>query len=123
MKILVLDVGTSSMRGILYNCGGTKLLEEASPYCAKYLPGGQVQQDVAEWENAMWQILRSAAERAKANGWTIDAVSMTAQRSSVIAADEKMHPLCDGVVYIVRPMYCKLSHGRNSRKGRHGQGA
>ncbi|MCA5960552.1 hypothetical protein LC724_09055 [Blautia sp. RD014234] len=51
--------------------------------------GGQVQQDVAEWENAMWQILRSAAERAKANGWTIDAVSMTAQRSSVIAADEK----------------------------------
>ena len=58
MKILVLDVGTSSMRGILYNCGGTKLLEEASPYCAKYLPGGQVQQDVAEWENAMWQILR-----------------------------------------------------------------
>ena len=89
MKILVLDVGTSSMRGILYNCGGTKLLEEASPYCAKYLPGGQVQQDVAEWENAMWQILRSAAERAKANGWTIDAVSMTAQRSSVIAADGK----------------------------------
>ena len=99
MKILVLDVGTSSMRGILYNCGGTKLLEEASPYCAKYLPGGQVQQDVAEWENAMWQILRSAAERAKANGWTIDAVSMTAQRSSVIAADEKMHPLQPAIMW------------------------
>lgn len=98
-NILVLDVGTSSMRGILYAFDGKRLATEQLPYRATYLANGWVEQNVSDWENSMLQILRSISEKAESNGWKIDGIALTAQRSSVIAVDKEIRPLQPAIMW------------------------
>lgn len=99
MNILVLDVGTSSMRGILYSAEGIELASEHCKYRAEYLENGWVEQDPGDWENAMYDILRSIAEKAEGENIRIDCISVTAQRSSVIPVDRSIWPLCRAVMW------------------------
>ena len=44
MNILVIDVGTSSMRGILFSHDGNELVEHQKTYKATYMKNGWVEQ-------------------------------------------------------------------------------
>ena len=52
MNVLVIDVGTSSMRGILFEHQGKCLTEKQEFYQATYLENSWVEQNPADWENA-----------------------------------------------------------------------
>lgn len=99
MNILVLDVGTSSMRGVLLTHEGEELAKKQCLYSVTYMENGWVEQDPADWENALYDIVREVAAQAEKNSWPIDAVTMTAQRSSVIPMDASMHPLCNAIMW------------------------
>ncbi len=146
MNILVIDVGTSSMRGILLSHKGEELTKkqcfykasykvggrvEQSPsdwegalymivkeisaillshkgeeltkkqcfYKASYKVGGRVEQSPSDWEGALYMIVKEISAKVLEEGWKIDAISITAQRSSVIPMDVHLRPLSDAIMW------------------------
>lgn len=99
MNILVLDVGTSSMRGVLLTHDGTELTEKQYFYSVSYMENSWVEQNPSDWENALYDIMKDVSAEAEENGWRIDAVTMTSQRSSVIPVDKSMRPLCNAIMW------------------------
>ena len=59
MGIAVLDIGTSSMRGILYDDQGNKLFTEQTGYSPVYLPGDRVEQAPGDWKEAMEKVMKA----------------------------------------------------------------
>ena len=57
MNILVLDVGTSSMRGILFTHEGKLLTEKQILYSVSYLENSWAEQETSDWENALYDII------------------------------------------------------------------
>ena len=99
MNVLVIDVGTSSMRGILFDHCGYCLSEEQRQYQAEYLEDSRVEQDPEQWVDALYSIVKKTAQRAKKERNTIDAVVLTSQRSSVIPVDREIKPLCHAIMW------------------------
>lgn len=99
MNILVIDVGTSSMRGILFTHTGQLLTEKQIFYSVSYLENSWAEQEASDWENALYEIIKTVAGEADKNQWNIDAVTITSQRSSVIPVDMSIHPLCSAIMW------------------------
>lgn len=99
MNILVIDVGTSSMRGILLTHQGQELCEKQCLYSVTYMENSWVEQSASDWENALYDIFKDVCLKAKENNWTIDAITMTSQRSSVIPVDSNIRPLCNAIMW------------------------
>lgn len=99
MNILVIDVGTSSMRGILFDHHGQSLSEKQEFYHVTYMENSWVEQNPADWENALYSILKQTALETKIKNQKIDAISITSQRSSVIPVDHNIHPLCNAIMW------------------------
>ena len=99
MNVLVIDVGTSSMRGILFNHQGKCLAEKQEFYQATYMDNSWVEQNPADWENALYSIFKQSAAEAENIGEKIDAVSITSQRSSVIPMDRNLRPLGNAIMW------------------------
>ncbi|POP32472.1 hypothetical protein C3B58_11815 [Lactonifactor longoviformis] len=94
MNILVLDIGTTSMRGVMY-CEGKAVLKEVT--CETpciYKKEGIVEQDPNVWLNGVQRICRQIQEE-----FVIDAIAVTAFRSSVIAVDRAGTPLLPGIMW------------------------
>lgn len=81
---LIIDIGTSSMRGILFDQNGKRLNKLQLKYHPTYHKDGGVEQDAHTFYNYCVEICQNAAEFAKQNDIDIRALSMTAQRSSLI---------------------------------------
>ena len=99
MNILVIDVGTSSMRGILFTQDGETLTQRQQLYQVTYGEKGWVWQDASDWENALYGILREITAETEEKGWRVDAIAITSQRSSVIPVDRECKPLCPAIMW------------------------
>lgn len=99
MNILVMDVGTSSMRGILFSYEGKMLSEKQVLYHAIYMENGWVEQNASDWKNALYRIVKETVEKAEENRWKIEAIVITSQRSSVIPMDKSFHPLRNAIMW------------------------
>lgn len=93
MKILVIDVGTSSMRGIVFTDEGCQLDSFQVKYDVKLLENGYIEQDPQDFRKALIEIISSLSHI------DIDAIALTSQRSSVIPVDAKGKPLCDAIMW------------------------
>ncbi len=99
MNILVIDVGTSSMRGILFTHTGKLLTEKQIFYSVSYLENSWAEQEASDWENALYEIIKAIAGEAEQKQWSIDAITITSQRSSVIPVDKNIRPLCSAIMW------------------------
>lgn len=99
MNILVIDVGTSSMRGVVFTHEGQELFCEQVPYRPLYLGNGWVEQPPADWESALCTVLSAAAGASQAGGWPLEGIALTSQRSSVIPVDRDIRPLCRAIMW------------------------
>ena len=99
MNVLVIDVGTSSMRGILFDHEGKCLSEQQEFYQAIYMENSWVEQNPADWENALYSIFKKTVAAAELMGEKIEAVSITSQRSSVIPMDRNLRPLGNAIMW------------------------
>lgn len=99
MNILVIDVGTSSMRGILFTQEGKLLTEKQVFYNVTYMENSWVEQKPSDWENALYEIMKQISKKAKINKWKMDAITITSQRSSVIPVDKSIQPLCNAIMW------------------------
>ncbi len=93
MNFLVLDTGTSSMRGILFTEDGEVLQSEKAVYQVVSGENGRVEQDPEELLDSMTGIIKKIMRRALPKEQTVDAVVLTAQRSSLIPVDREGTPL------------------------------
>ncbi len=99
MNVLVIDVGTSGMRGILFDESGKVLFEKKVSYQVSYLSEGIVEQNPNDWKNALYTVIRQiTVESGKAN-LSIDAIAITSQRSSVFPVDKNISPLANAIMW------------------------
>jgi len=99
MNILVIDVGTSSMRGVVFTHNGRRLFSKQVFYRPRYLKNGWVEQPPDDWESALYTILSVVAEASQIGKWELAGIALTSQRSSVIPVDRGMHPLCNAIMW------------------------
>lgn len=98
MNVLVLDVGTTSMRGILYDQTGAKLSWHQLPCHPQFSDNGWVTEDPKDWSGNTIEIMRHIAGEISADT-TIDVISITSQRSSIIPVDGSGTPLMDTIMW------------------------
>ncbi len=91
--IIVLDTGTTSMRGILFGRGGGNLGMRQVDNAPEYCSDGRVEQDASTWGRALALILSALADTAKAKDVKVEAIALTSQRSSVLPVDKEGIPL------------------------------
>lgn len=95
---LVVDIGTSSMRGILFN----DQFEELDKITIKSLPlyqGDKVEQDVSSWDLGLDDILHFTSEYMQRNGTRLFGVFVTSQRSSLICLDKNGKALMPAIMW------------------------
>lgn len=95
MNILALDVGTTSMRGILYNEQGYILTTESllTPLISDCATG-TIEQNPAVYTDGAERICRAVAER-----FDVDAISVTAFRSAPTLVDREGKALCNFIMW------------------------
>ena len=91
--ILVIDTGSSSMRGILFDSRGSMRFCEQRTYkmrtegkCAEY--------DPADFEHCLITISRAAADWLDQQDASVEALAFTSQRSSILPITSNGKPLC-----------------------------
>lgn len=99
MYILVIDVGTSSIRGVLFGAAGEPLFVHQIPYQPDFLDGGWVEQDPSDWSDTLVEIGQRTATFCREQGIGVDALSLTCQRSSIIPVDERGSPLRRAIMW------------------------
>lgn len=85
MKVfMVIDIGTSSIRGILFDQFGQSLFKKQLKYQPEYHKDGGVVQDAHVFYDYCLTIIQECVQFANNNNFEISAISMTSQRSSLI---------------------------------------
>lgn len=95
-KIIAVDVGTQSLRSVLYDVDGTQRLCAVRPYAPDFSPGNKVEQDTATWDKALKATLSEvAAAMTPQDMADLLCIAVTSQRASVIPMDKAgaaIHP-------------------------------
>jgi sugar (pentulose or hexulose) kinase len=97
--IITVDIGTTSMRAILYDTNGRSLHIDQRENIPQFFNDGRVEQDPMAWQTIIGAVLGSCAQAAAANGITPLGVALTAQRSSVIPVDRDGTPLHPAIMW------------------------
>ena len=115
MNTLIVDIGTSSMRGILFTEQGERLASCQVLYEPVKYPDGRIEQAPGDFSGALRKIASAAAKEAKEQKTAVDAVAVTAQRSAIIPVDRDGKPLMDTIMWQDRRNagICKELEGKN----------
>ncbi|MCU6748376.1 FGGY family carbohydrate kinase [Faecalicatena acetigenes] len=100
MNIAVIDVGTSSIRGILYNNSGKILHMHQIRYQVQYINETFAEKDPEEWKCDLYAIGKNLSEWTNEHHIHIDGLSLTSQRSTVIPVDKNAVPLSQAIMWM-----------------------
>ncbi|MCP3967419.1 MAG: glycerol kinase [Lentisphaerae bacterium] len=99
LNILILDIGGSSMRGVLYDKNGRELVKKQNKYFPEYFPNGNVEQKPDSWKQATIDICRNIADFSRKNNIPINGIGLTAARSSIIPIDKDGKHLSNAIMW------------------------
>ncbi len=91
--IIAVDVGTQSLRAVVFDAKGSILFSAAHDYAPAFYPGNRAEQDPADWEAALRGTLFRAGAYLSQRGLKAECIAVTSQRASVIPVDERGAPL------------------------------
>lgn len=97
--IIALDVGTSSMRAILYGEDGAIGKSFGWEYHTTFPQPGHVEQDPVTWKDAAVRVLSQMGEYIKNSGLSAEGIAVTSQRSSLIPMDCQGVPLYNAIMW------------------------
>ncbi|MCI1996391.1 MAG: FGGY family carbohydrate kinase [Clostridium luticellarii] len=96
---IIIDVGTSSLKSIIYSLNGTLIHEQSQEYHTVITGGDNVEQAPETWHGALLSTLRDTAEYVKEKDLSINAITVTSQRASVIPVDIEGQPLYNAIMW------------------------
>ncbi|MCM1037784.1 MAG: FGGY family carbohydrate kinase [Ruminococcus sp.] len=100
MNILIIDAGSSSMRGVLFTEKGKIIEQKQIKYHPFYGENGIfVEQDPLEYKEALWEIMEWTGEIVTGLSEAVDAIGLTAQRSSCICMDYEGNPIGNAICW------------------------
>lgn len=97
--IITVDVGTSSLRSIIYDFKGLPVYVSSNEYQSIFTSPNLVEQDPITWQNALISTLQDVSQYAKQNKIGISAIAVTSQRASVIPVDAEGIPLYNAIMW------------------------
>jgi len=97
--IITVDIGTTSMRAILYGAAGDTLFMDQRQNLPEFLCDGRVEQDPTTWQRCLIATLSRCREMASTRGITPQCISVTSQRSSFIPVDRQGVPLHSAIMW------------------------
>lgn len=97
--ILIIDIGTSSLRAALMDETGEALHAEQRKYSVQMLENGGVQMDLALLDQALDDALDATGQWLRSEGRHVQMISVTAQRSSVIPVDRQGAALAQALMW------------------------
>ena len=97
--IITVDVGTTSMRAILYDSAGKAVSIYQRDNPPDYHDDGRVEQAPEAWSGILVDALKDCAAKAREHGLVPRCISVTAQRSSVIPVDVSGVPLHPAIMW------------------------
>lgn len=99
MKLyLVIDIGTSSMRGILYSEKSDEI-EKITIELSPLYQGDLVEQEVVNWDQGLDKILKFTSSYMKKSSRQLSGVFLTSQRSSLICLDKYGQALIPAIMW------------------------
>lgn len=93
MKVIAIDIGTSSMKSLLYKDDGKLEKTFQQEYYSTYPQEGYVEQDPESWKEALIYVLGEMGKYLKEAKTKAEALVVTSQRSSLIPMDKDGNPL------------------------------
>jgi glycerol kinase len=97
--ILTIDIGSSSMRAIHYDSSGLALHLCSRSTVPDYKADKSVELDAGRLVSALISMLSESQEFCREHNHTIGAISITSQRSSVVAVDSSAKPLLPFIMW------------------------
>ena len=97
--ILVVDVGTSSLKAMLYNSSGGLLFRSSQEYHSEVFHDNRVEQSVFSWKDALLYTFKETGKFVHDKKIDIDAISVTSQRASVIPVNREGEPLHQALMW------------------------
>lgn len=98
--IITIDVGTMSLRSIIYDTeNGNRLFDVASKYHTIFPGPGLVEQNPKDWNRAVLYTMKKTAEFLTLNGLTAEAIAVTSQRASIIPVDKNGENLYNTITW------------------------
>ncbi len=99
MNALIIDIGTSSMRGTLFTQDGERLVSQQVKYQPDKYPDGRIEQDPSDWTESIEKIILGIVKEAAKSNLSIDCVAITSQRSAIIPIDRDGNPLMNTIMW------------------------
>jgi len=97
--IIALDVGTSSMRALLYNEKGLLVHSVGFEYHTEFPKPSYVEQNPETWADAAHITLSGIADYIRQHGISVSAISVTSQRASLIPMSADGEPLHNAMMW------------------------
>ena len=97
MSILVLDIGTTSMRGILHEKDGSRLAMHRCENHLIFMGDSLIEENPDDWYENTVTIIRNIVTESGQNNF--EAIAVTAQRSSMIPVDQDGSPLSAAIMW------------------------
>ena len=97
--IITVDIGTTSMRGVLYDANGHLVYMDQRENVPTYFPDGRVEQDARAWQTILPAVLKACAVAAAERSVEPVCIAVTAQRSSLIPIDAGGMPLHPAIMW------------------------
>jgi len=91
--IIAVDIGTSSLRAVLFDQSGQVHRVSQRESAPLFGDGGRVEQDPDTWLRLVPEVIHDCATAAPDHSLDVAALTLTAQRSSVIPVDSACKPL------------------------------
>lgn len=95
-SVLAIDLGTSGVKVAVVDERGRILASATAALTTTFLPGGGAEQDADGWWDAIGGCARSIVRR----GQDVVAVAVTSQYMSIVAIDERGHPVAPVVMWM-----------------------
>lgn len=97
--IISLDIGTMSMRAILYTLDGHQVFQTSHEYEATFRPPGLVEQNPSDWRLGVLTVLSGVGSYVTEHSLDVSCITITSQRASVIPVDASGFPLFPAVTW------------------------
>lgn len=97
---LMFDVGTSSLKSVLYNRTGEEITQIIRRYDYSMPRPGWVEMDPVDWENALWESLEEIGGRYNLN--SLQGISFTGQMHTIVVLDGDGAAISPSIMWLDR---------------------